>query len=473
MHDLLRIARHSLTSATLLGGCTLGEGLDHFAEPDAGLADAGQGGGADSSCSAPIDLGRGHIWQRKRGVPVSGWVEQMKGPSPAQVDQFFDHFAASAVALGPEAIPDIETAWASAEHPSYGFLLRTHPDGTVEDASGQPWQNGWSRPGRIGYQIGPTLEPGDSVDTVLDAASAVRQADGQGLIVASVSEDAAADRALLERLSAAGDIDVLSLGLVDRAEPYAQLAAVRGAAVTTGKPYWRDIDAWRGTEDARPPSRSDMRFDAFVGLLYGFTGHSWSVYQTASLAPSSQLFVESGSFAADTTLQYDIAAELNRQLAIVNRTMPRLWSTGVRYQPSQESLQPEGSEPWAPGAGGDRYIRKLETISGAWHEVAIGFFTDDCGDGYVMLHNPHRESGPFPLNLDTDITVRIHFDFAGADAEGVDASALLVLDHLSGYVDPYILSELGTERIHADFQLAPGDIRLFKYHTGRPFAGVP
>ena len=100
----------------------------------------------------------------------------------------------------------------------------------------------------------------------------------------------------------------------------------------------------------------------------------------------------------------------------------------------------------------------------------VGFFEDANGELYVALQNPSHASSDWPIMTADVTTFELVFDFSTAPA-GFDPSQLLVLDHHSEAVVAQPLSSEGSSWV-LTIDLDAGDLILFKYDTGRGFAGL-
>jgi len=440
-------------------------------------ADANTTSNADAgtvSCPQPSNLNRGRTWVRNNRMFISGLMPGMPDPSSAQVGDYFDTFGATAAHFWEDGLPGTQAAWATMSHPNYRFLSWTHSDGTIV-SNGQVVGGVPNLPGRIGYQIGDEPVTMADFNEHMGGVTAVRNADPDALIVFNFTTSRAQDLTTqLAVASASADVDVLSYDLYTYTQDaYEALSVIRDSALASNKVYWRYLNSFHDiTESGSSLTESDMRWDAFVGLVYGFTGHSWFVYQIgAAHGMASDFFTGVGDFGSTKTNHFNIAADLNRQMAHVGRVLTQLVSTDVRYIPAQSYLQPDGTQNWSAGAGGDDFITNMRTVSNEWHEMLAGFFSDDCGDTYVMLQNANHTDGNFPTVLDQDETIRVDFDFSSAPA-GFDKTAVDVFNKTNGTVTSVSLSGTGDAR-SLEFTLVPGDIYFFKYRTGRPFAIQP
>ncbi len=476
-------ANNGRSDAALDAGSTSDGGVD----PDGGSGGSdgtvpNPDGGADATvpdpdggaCVPPPGLTRGAQWVRSNPVAISGLIPGMGAPSAANVSDYFDVFGATATHFWADGLPTNEAAWSAVGHSAYRFITWTQANGN-SPGTGQVVGGVPGLPGRIGYQIGD--EPGDLTDwsTMQVGVTAVRAADPAALIIVnfSTTNPSAGDLAtMLAEASANPDVDVLAYDLYTYTQgAYEPLEMIRAAAQAHGKVYWRYLNSYHAPGESDPPTYNDMRWDAFVGVLYGYTGHSWFLYQVGpphSGSLESDLFVSTGSYDAQTTQHFQWAAALNAQLAVLGRTVSLLASTDVRYVASSSLTQPDGTTGWSAGAGGDPYLTGLGA-SNNLHEFAVGFFTDDCGDVYVMVQNANHTHGNFPTVLNAVETITLSFDFASASEPAFDPTTVDVLDKDTGVVSAVSLTSTGATTAELTITLDPGDVYFYKYRTGNPF----
>jgi len=281
------------------------------------------------------------------------------------------------------------------------------------------------------------------------------------------SYDDAVEGGFVDRLCESGLGDVVSYDIYTRANHhYEKLAYFRDAGLRCNMPYWRYIKAYVGVDDDLQ-TESDMRWAAFIGLTYGYTGHSWFLYFVrggdAEGIPST-FFTRTEDWDSPTTERYDWARSLNQEMAVYGRTLTQLLSTDIGWAtdtPVGSTHPPAGAPLFR--ADMDPYLSSVD-LEGRFVDALFGFFVDRRGDRYVIVQNPNHSNGSFPTENDEALRATLRFDFAGAG--GVDSSRLLVLDGRSGAVGTRALVD-GALPI----ELAAGDILFFKYDTGRTFAG--
>lgn len=187
--------------------------------------------------------------------------------------------------------------------------------------------------------------------------------------------------------------DVYPLGCPDGTsyDYFKLLAAVRKVALEHGLPYWMFIQSFEthGSWDRRLPSESDLRFQMFVPLTYGYTG---IIYFTYDMAFERGLIEKDGR---PNRLHHD-AARANPEVARIGAVMRFLTSIDVRYLPGRHEGDrqyvpndlPIDTKAWRRGAGDDRRIKDVKiSAAGTDKNGLLGFFQDDHGRQYFMLTN--------------------------------------------------------------------------------------
>lgn len=254
-------------------------------------------------------------------------------------------------------------------------------------------------------------------------------------------------------------------------DAYEGLEIFRDAGLRNEVPYWRYMKSYLQTDETFDDlGASDLRWDAMSGALYGYTGHSWFLYQidpNPDLAPG--FFVDENNLDGERTGAFQVAAALNRELRVLGETLSQLTSVDVRYVPAFGALTlPDHTEEWSPGAGGDPFLVGIERDEAYTLEVSIGFFVDDAGERYFAVQNVRHEHADFPIDSTEPGAMTLRFDFSGGPAT-VRRDRLLALDAQNDTLVFVPLEGSGDER-SAIVTLDAGDLRLFKVDTGAGFA---
>ena len=442
---------------------------------DAASSDAGHGGdGAPltlASCAPPSALGRGRAWTRSHPMFISALAVSAGTPPAAAVSDYFDAFKATAVHLWQTGLPSEVEGWAQSGPAAMPYV-------SWVNASGESSVNGLllggavPKPGRIGYQIGD--EPLDlaTLKQIETSAKAVRAADPAALVVVNFAVSIAGGDALLAYAAQVAEIDVLSMDRYTyKKAAYSDLGKLRAAARDSGKAYWRYLDAYRAKNETDTTTESDFRWDAYVGAAYGFTGHTWFVYQIDGSNPDVvPLLFDAPGYSAQKTPLFAWAAQVNKELRALGRAIVLLRSVDVRYVPAVPLLLPAGTTAWAKGAGGDPYLARVSASpSGTLRDAVLGHFRDDCEEPYVLVQNATHMGAEFPSTGDQPATFRLELDFAGASDPSLDRTSLVVLDPVTGLVGTRMLTKTGTSSAAIEVTLPAGGAVLFKYKTARPF----
>ncbi|MCP4873065.1 MAG: hypothetical protein GY898_30600 [Proteobacteria bacterium] len=401
----------------------------------------------------------------------------MPAPSPAGVDDYFDGFGATAVHTWAGGLPNRIAGWEAAGRPDYAYLSWVTDDGTSTDGGAVIGGVGPDSVGRIGFQVGDEPRNPDDLAPIAVGVDAVRAADPDALIVLNFGNpnDGVVLEDLLDEAAATIDFDIVSydrysVGYVE----YERLAIHRQFGLDHDMPYWRYLKAFQYVGETDWPEPSDLRWDAMAGVVQGYTGHTWFVYQASPPhIVESAFFDGSGSWSSPTNARLTVASGLNAELNFLGQVLPWLTSTEVRFTPGNALYSPAGLTAWSAGAGGDPYITSIEPVGLApWEvqDVHVGFFEDADGERYVALQNPTHASSDWPIMVESAVTFEVTFDFASAPA-ALDPSQLLVLDHHAEAVVAQPLSVVSTERL-LSIVLDAGDLVFFKYDTGQGFAGL-
>ena len=422
------------------------------------------------------NLPRGISWVRNNPMFISGLSVSTDFPTQAQVNTYYNEFNATAAHFWNDGITDALTGWEAANHPKSRWLSWVRDNGTAfnnQVIGGL----GANHPGRIGYQVGdePGLH-GNGMEELMAldvGVNAVRAADPDALIIINFSFWAEDFLELLEYFGAEMDADIYcydrySLGYNE----HETLAQVRAAALKHNRPYWRYLKSYHDVGKSNDQHPSDYRWSAFLGLVYGYTGHTWFVYQANTPhAVASDLFPSQGGFGQQELEPFHIVAELNQQMAHLGRAITQLTSTDVRYVAGQSLYLRDGLVNSEPGAGNDPHLSNIDVQENSLFDVrdlAVGFFADDAGETYVMIQNQQHKGAQFPIDNLKESTVELTFDFSGAPAN-IDQTKVLMLDHVTGNQMELPLQDLGNSTRKLVHSLAAGDPLFIKYATGNPF----
>lgn len=438
--------------------------------------DAGHDAGSVVDASQPDaapQLSRARQWVRDNPMFISALSVVMADPPAAWVNDYFDGFHASAAHLWQTGTPDEVAAWAAAGRADFRWV-------SWVDQSGNSSANGQlvgglpaDPPGRIGYQIWDEPRDWDNFLTLQPAVSAVRAHDPGALLIMNHMRNVDRTGDMIDTFIGDWGGDIVSHDAYRQDnDAYSALAQFRAAALRNNAPYWRYLKAFHYTSDGPDLEESDLRWDAFSGLVYGYTGHTWFIYQIEPTNPDlvPALFATKGDYGSAKTPLWDVVAQINVELGHLGRSVTQLTSTDVRYRASSSLNQPAGTQPWSAGAGGDPYLAAFGPAPGnLLLELLIGFFVDDAGEHYLMLQNVRHDHGDWPTDNADSGTARLSFDFSAAPGN-VLRSGGQSLDKLTGNVVEVPFTSQAGDQATLDVQLAAGDVFLFKYATGAVFA---
>jgi len=425
---------------------------------------------------------RGIDWVRNNPMFVSGLAVSSGAPSSSAAADYFNGFNANAVHLWANGLPTELGGWQNASPEPIRWVSWVDDYGKSVENNQVIGGLSANPPGRIGYQVGD--EPGMHGNGLAElmeleiGVNAVRAQDPDALIIINFTFWADEIDPMLDYFGSTMDADVFSYDryAMDYKE-HETLKLIRDAGIKWNKPYWRYLRSYHeNNEGKRDYTEIDYRWHAFVGLVYGYTGHTWFVYMAA--APHtvvSEFFPNQSGYNQNKESQWYWMAQINVEMNNLGRAITQLTSTAVRYLPGQSIYLPDGLVAWSPGAGGDPYITNIEVPAAGLSNVvdlAMGFFVDDSGEHYVMIQNQQHPNASWPIDNTKSITYRVTFDFSSAPA-GFDKTKLTYLDRLTGTLMelPLVTNPDGTAVL--DHTLEAGDPILFKYSSGAPFALGP
>jgi len=164
----------------------------------------------------------------------------------------------------------------------------------------------------------------------------------------------------------------VSLDMVDDARArsyYANLMAVRQAALNHGLPFWNIVSSNQIRPATTVPSPANLLLQAYTTLAAGGRGVSWYTYYSEGYAYAP--VDEDGR----RTPTWGYLRMVNDQLRGVGPTLNRLTSTGVFFTDGG----PPGELPKLPG--------RVVAGVGDSRSVMVGEFRDDNGADYAMVVN--------------------------------------------------------------------------------------
>jgi hypothetical protein len=435
---------------------------------------------ADDEPPTPNTSTRAWNWVRNNPMFISALTVSMGPPPKDYVDNYFNNFHANAAHLWMDGLPTEVDGWKAAGNPSFRYVTWLQNDGT----SASKIIGGYApdAPGRIGFQIGDEPSRGcatlectmNALNTMAGGINAVRAYDRNALLFVDFKKSDFLDSEIAH-YGQNIDGDIFCYNNYNRGRnAYVLLEKFRTAGLQYNKPYWRYMRSYYDPADYESISESDMRWDAFVGLVYGYTGHTWFLYNIRNNGSHDPdvpaLFNAQGDFNAGQTALWGIAAQINLEMQNLGRAITQLTSKEVCYIPIQAMAQPDKTQNWKRGTGGDEYITDIEPddkTSGM--ELLVGFFVDGAGEIYFMVQNLAHTHGDFPLDKAGRETAKISFNFKGASGD-YSRSSLLMLNKLTGGVEILPLDHSDGDEGYLKIKLSAGDPVLLKYDNGKAFA---
>ncbi len=416
----------------------------------------------------PPTLTRGLRWVRSHPMFLSGLNVNMGEPPPEAVNDYLDLFKASAVHTWETGLPFEIAGWRK-HRASLPFV-------SWVNQLGNSWSNGQfmgglppGLPGRIGFQIGDEPSEMSDLREMDETIRKVRKYDPDALLYVNFG-NISGNKNYNEMVDFYGkmDADLISYDWYSRQQrTYKPLEGIRKEGLKYNRPYWKYLRSYIDQPKDRM-TESDARWDAFGGVLYGFTGFTWFLYQVSPKESdlNAILFEENANFHAKKTAMYAVISNINRELVEYGKVVTQLTSTDVRYRASL--LQPRGTKAWSYGAGDDPYIRSIRPASKEYFlDLSIGYFRDDRGELYTMIQNTRHASADFPLG--TIKSGRVEVDFS-INPNYAKADQLLWLNTKSGREEIVPLKSLGNNVYRLEVSLPAGEAMMFKYVTGKSFA---
>jgi hypothetical protein len=457
----------------------------------------------ESQSHVESGMSRGQEWVRTNPMLISALSASMGAPPRIVLDDYFGPFGATTTMLWQDGSSEV-TGWqpGGASNP---FITWLRSDGTSSvwnpfvsafESTGEVLGGlGSNHVGRVAYQVGDEAGSITALDHIQTGIEAVRAIDPNALVYTNLSFYVTDPPAVLGHWQNNIDADVLMMSDYFFNElQYTSMEAMRTRALAKGVPFWKYLNAYIGAESdfSLVHTESDLRWQAMVGLVYGYSGFTWFLNQaadgpkhaTATQYGGSILYADVGDWSSPKTPLWGTVAEINRELGNLGRSMTQLTSTDVRFIKADHAsaTQPPLTTPWSPGAGGDPYLTMIGPADGeAPMDIPVGFFSDVAGQNYVMVQNGRHthsiaaDEPPLP-GAENPGRIRLEFDFAAAPFE-IDRGRIEYLDPADGKVRILNLDEIapleGAEANpdlrYAEPKLDPGEPLLFKYTDTIPF----
>jgi hypothetical protein len=240
---------------------------------------------------------------------------------------------------------------------------------------------------------------------------------------------------------------------------YMSLSIVREKALAIGIPYWAWLQSHGWTKGPfNQPNESQMRFQAFAALAFGFTGFSYWTYDSAYDPYSASMLDANGK----PTHMYNSAVRCVPEIRRVGSPIRFLKSTEVKYVAGKKTIDgqdtivlPSGVEQWTRSANNLVESIGLQKDSDG---LLIGFFKDDNNDNYIMIVNPSCGVGKTPETAKQTFSVQF----------AKNIKELSVVDRKTGNEMIIALKH----NILNNWKLPGGTGDLFKLNPNKPIVGL-
>lgn len=341
-----------------------GQGADHeLRDRDVAGADAGTDAGLsadaaqrDAGATAqpgfaqpPLSQDASPAWTYVRShVPfISGLVVSMGEVSPAVINRYFDDFGATAVHTWQDGLGTPVSSWQ--QQSSVPFVSWTQGNG--HSSSNNLDLGGMANtPGRIGYQVGDEPRDQAAFDAMRTGLDVIRRDDPDALVIFNWTY--LSDNLLPGFFATSAQdwgVDIFSYDTYSTSrnvyERYAQFAA---ACRQYDMPCWRYLDSYWDSNHDDDLTEVDMCWDAMTGLVYGYSGHTWFIYQISSAHDGlhSVFFDNNSTWDASPTPKFAWAAAINRDLRVLGESFNQRIPLDARFAYHWPSV-PEIGVPFA------------------------------------------------------------------------------------------------------------------------------
>ena len=258
---------------------------------------------------------------------------------------------------------------------------------------------------------------------------------------------------------------------------FERLSQIRGIAIDNNLPYSMYLQTWYGTDNLRAPSASDVRFNQFTTLTFGYKILQSFIYDGwDSPDINSVLFSDPKGTNNPTALFYDVA-QANTEVVNLANSLIYLDSTAVRYV--TEGSLPTRTIAWQASQI-DPYITAIDVNNASPNDLVVGYFEPmlESDDGpefssqqYFMITN--CKHGKNISATDANQIIDVLFDFGSS---GI--TSLQRLNRLTGEVeqisaggsyDGLTYTQTGASTYKMQLTLLGGTGDLFKFYTGAFF----
>jgi hypothetical protein len=235
---------------------------------------------------------------------------------------------------------------------------------------------------------------------------------------------------------------------------YINAAIVREKALSAGIPYWTWLQGfgWLNKGSlAQEPSESELRFQAFVSLAYGYSGMAYWTY-AGTYEPYTNAILNAHGKPSPIGVALQGAIE---EIKNVGQVTKNLTSTGIFFCPSKNyqegkwvSPLPNGTRPWKPQTG---YPMDTINVTDGQKGFVVGLFSDDEGRKYFMVVNGNHGAGKTSVQTAGAVTIRF-------------SDSISKIERLNRYTGKFEMMHLCDHTLN-QYTLPGGTGDLFRFHV--------
>ena len=244
-------------------------------------------------------------------------------------------------------------------------------------------------------------------------------------------------------------------------------------------PYAQYLDLYRTSYSASQPSESFIRLQENASWAFGYTFLTAFVYNKPNNSTVYPTMFSSDDDSQPTAV-FSQVAETNRQSRNLGAALVRLTSTDVRMIPGTGSSLPTGVAAWAPGAGGNNYIKSITPMTNtggspsvSYPDILIGYFAPLLADNsdYPFADGTHFmvvNGASTGAAANSAQSYHVTFDFG---ASGFNS--LQRLSSETGQVELVPLVHLDGSKYSLDWNLPGGTGDLFRFWNDGDIPPLP
>jgi LysM repeat protein len=185
---------------------------------------------------------------------------------------------------------------------------------------------------------------------------------------------------------------------------YINLGIVRERALAAGIPYWNWMQGHGWDYDGtlrQDPSESEIRFQAFMSLAYGYSGLAYWTYDETGSPYTNAIMTSTGDI-SPIGIALEGAIDEIKNIGEVSKN---LTSTGVFYVTASGESQPTETVGWTTQTG---YPISSVTVNSGSKGFVVGLFRGDDNRKYFMVVNSNHAA--YTNAADTAASVTITFN---------------------------------------------------------------